>query len=71
MKRSVTEKEVRTALEHPHKIYYDLKEGNFVAIREVMEGNKKKLLIVIFLGDSRRYKGDKYDKKLKVENSGK
>ncbi|MFQ6063335.1 MAG: DUF4258 domain-containing protein [Methanosarcinales archaeon] len=48
VKRDIRERMVIQVLENPDNIYYDLREGNFVAVRKIIEEDKKKLLIVIF-----------------------
>jgi uncharacterized DUF497 family protein len=43
-KRVIKVEDVEFVLENPDNIYYDLKEGNFVAVKKI----DNKLLIVIF-----------------------
>ncbi len=48
MKRGIKEEDVIETVNNPDKVYYDLKEGNFVAVREIIEDGKRKILIIIF-----------------------
>ena len=41
MRRNLTEKEVEDVLKDPQKVYYDLKEGNFIAIKEILRKTRE------------------------------
>ncbi|AKG91105.1 protein of unknown function {DUF4258} [Geoglobus ahangari] len=44
-KRSVTEDEVRDALENPDELLYDTKTGNFIAVKE----QESRYLIIVYV----------------------
>ena len=48
VRRGIKEEDVVETINNPNKVYYDLKEGNFAAVREIIEDSERKILIVIF-----------------------